>query len=377
MTDLLTATEAAKALGIKRASLYVYVSRGLLSSQRVPGSNARAYRHSDVERLKARRTSPAAGALWFGDPVLDTSITALDALRGPLYRGHAAIDLARRGVSFEAVAVLLWTGQLPGEARPRLHDPRSDKEAKAAAPTLALLEARVLSLRRRWPALVEPGVELALAKVLLGSLQASLWHALGVKDKQRDLLDKALVVVADHELNPSTFAARVVASTGADLATCVHAGLLALSGPRHGGACDRIEALLDEIKTPARAFDVVRARLKRGDDIPGFFANVYPQGDPRTAVVLEDPRVAHGERTAVVRALVQAMADLRAGPNDTAARGGPSIDLGLVAVARALGFAPGAATALFALGRSAGWIAHVMEQRGSEQPLRPRARFVA
>lgn len=372
MADLLSASEAAAALGIKRASLYVYVSRGLLASERVPGSNTRAYRKSDVERLKARRTSPAAGALTFGDPVLDTSITALDPVRGPIYRGHAAVDLARRGVTFEAAAVLLWTGHMPGEARPRL----LEETAKVAAPSpsLASLEACVLGLRKRWPVLVEPAVELELARVLLGTLHAAV---LGRERlKHRELLDRALVVVADHELNPSTFAARVVASTGADLATCVHAGLLAFSGPRHGGACDRIEALLDEIRTPARAFDVVRARLKRGDEVPGFFANVYPRGDPRTAVVLEDPRVAHGERAGVVRALVDAMAELRGGGRAGATAGGPSIDLGLVAVSRALGFPPGAATALFALGRTAGWIAHVMEQRASEQPLRPRARFV-
>lgn len=372
MSQLLTADEAAAALGIKRASLYVYVSRGLLTSQRVRGSNRRSYRKEDVERLKARRASPAAGALHFGAPVLDSSVTALDPVHGPIYRGHGAIELARRGVTFEAVAVLLWTGHLPAEARPRFRNAAKISGANSP-PSLASLEARVQALRKRWPALVEPAVELELAGVLLGSLQASLFGALGVKDKQRSLLDKALVVVADHELNPSTFAARVVASTGADLATSVHAALLAFSGARHGGACDRIEALLDEIRTPARAFDVVRARLKRGDDVPGFFANVYPSGDPRTEVVLADPLVAHAERGAVVRALIEAMAELRGEVTGA----GPSIDLGFVAVARALGFPAGAATALFALGRCAGWIAHVMEQRFSDQPLRPRARFIA
>lgn len=363
--DLLTAEEAARALGIKRASLYVYVSRGLLASQRQSGTNARTYRRSDVERLKARRLSPAAGALAYGDPVLESSITALDVGRGPLYRGHVAVDLARRGVTFEACAHLLWTGSLPGEARPALDDGRAADHA-----TLAALEGRVLALRRRWPALVDPALELKLARTLLGQLRGALFGALSLREGKRAMIDKALVVIADHELNPSTFAARVVASTGADLATCVHAALLALSGPRHGGACDRIEALLEEIRTPARAIDVVRARLKRGEEVPGFFANVYPQGDPRTPVVLDDPLVARSERCGVVRALVDAMSDLHEGT------GGPSIDLGLVAVSRALSFPPGAATALFALGRTAGWIAHVMEQRTSTVPMRPRARMV-
>lgn len=362
----MTADQAARALGIKRASLYVYVSRGLLSSQRQSGSRSRLYRRSDVERLKARRVSPAAGALAFGDPVLASSITVLDVARGPIYRGHAAVELARRGVTFEAVAHLLWTGSLPGLARPPLDD---GKRAERA--TLAGVESRVLALRHKWPVVVDAAVEMKLARTLLGQVRGAVFGALGVTERHRGmssgLLDKALVVIADHELNPSTFAARVVASTGADLATSVHAALLALSGPRHGGACDRIEALLDEIRTPSRAIEVVRARLKRGEEVPGFFANVYPQGDPRAAVVFEDVMVARNERCAVVRALIEAMSDLHEGT------GGPSIDLGLVAVARALGFPAGAATALFALGRTAGWIAHVMEQRASSQPLRPRA----
>ncbi|MFP2912440.1 citrate/2-methylcitrate synthase, partial [Pyxidicoccus sp. 3LFB2] len=85
-----------------------------------------------------------------------------------------------------------------------------------------------------------------------------------------ELLNRALVLLADHELNVSTFTARVTASSGADLYACLSAALAALSGPKHGGACDRVEALLSEVGRPERAAEVVHERLRRGESVPGF-----------------------------------------------------------------------------------------------------------
>src|SRR5207245_5047973 len=96
-----------------------------------------------------------------------------------------------------------------------------------------------------------------------------------------ELLRLALVLIADHELNASTFAVRVVASTGASLVACVIGGLAALGGPRHGGTTEQVEALLDEIERVGDAAAVAEQRLSRGERLPGFGHPLYPDGDPR------------------------------------------------------------------------------------------------
>jgi citrate synthase len=186
-------------------------------------------------------------------------------------------------------------------------------------------------------------------------------------------LDLALVLLADHELNASSFAARVAASTDAPLLACMLAALCTLSGPRHGGACDRVEALLDEAATLTRPRDVVERRVRRGEAVPGFGHALYPAGDPRAPVLLEQARAlarqspGRGQRLAACFAVADVMQ--RQGLP-------PTVDFALVTLTRALGLSPGAAALLFALGRSAGWVAHVLEQRRSTAVLRPRARYV-
>lgn len=183
-------------------------------------------------------------------------------------------------------------------------------------------------------------------------------------------IDAALVLSADHELNASTFAARVAASTGADLYSCIGAALATLSGPAHGGACDRVEALVEEVRSPARAAPVICERARLGETIPGFGHPLYPKGDPRFPPLLELALSARRQppRLAVLTALVKAMRD--------AGREPPTIDLGLVAVGLSLGLPPGSAAALFAIGRVAGWIAHIQEQRCQGFLIRPRAWYV-
>ncbi len=182
-------------------------------------------------------------------------------------------------------------------------------------------------------------------------------------------VDRALVLCADHELNPSTFGVRVAASAGADLYACLTAGLAVLSGPEHGGVCDRVEALVEEASRAGRAGDFVARRAQRGDPIPGFGHPLYREGDPRTGPLLEvaGEVAPHGERLATVRAIAKAMAAAGHEP--------PTLDMGLVAVAAALGLPAGGAAALFAIGRCAGWIAHAVEQRAAGYIVRPRARY--
>jgi citrate synthase len=201
------------------------------------------------------------------------------------------------------------------------------------------------------------------------SVAAALAVAFGIAPSRRacGALDRALVLSADHELNPSSFAARVAASTGADLYACVGAALGALSGPEHGGACERVEALVVEIGAPQRVATVIEERTRRGDALPGFGHPLYPSGDPRAALLLG----ASAPRRRAERTLAALVARMKA-----ARREPPNIDLALVATALSLGLPAGAASAIFAVGRAAGWLAHVFEQRGAGFVLRPRARYV-
>ncbi|HEV8547448.1 MAG TPA: citrate synthase family protein [Polyangiaceae bacterium] len=398
---LLSAREAAAFLDVKAATLYSYVSRGLLAS--VPGTRgpSRLYARADVERLRARHVARsghgavAAGALRFGEPVLESALTAIDE-RGHRYRGHSALELAAGGARLEAVAELLWTGELPASpadfpsvkrlpavgrfvprgaaplavlslvvsalalADPFRFDAPPDAELARARRLVRLLASAValaFDARRVTPSLREPSVAGALA-VALGARPTA---------RTRAALDRALVLSADHELNPSSFAARVAASTGADLYAALGAALGALSGPEHGGACARVEALVAEAGSPARAATVIEERTRRGDPLPGFGHPLYPKGDPRARMLLAQtaPRT-RAART--LAALVQRMKTLRREP--------PTNDVALVATALSLGLPAGSASALFAVGRAAGWVAHVLEQRAAGFILRPRAEYV-
>jgi citrate synthase len=391
----LSAQQAAEFLGVKPETLYAYASRGLL--RRVGVGKRRGYLVEDLERLQSRQRARsghgpvAAAALSFGDPVLDTRITGIDE-RGPLYRGQPAVELAAAGARFEAVAELLWSGQLP--AAPPTWSPLATPPG-GRGPERRSLEDLMLAL----PALTQAAperlsraaaVELQLARQLIRSL-AELLVAPRARRKTGSIaellapsaraprklataaLDLALVLLADHELNASSFAARIAASTDASLVACVTAALATLTGPRHGGACDRVEALLDEAATLSRPSDVIERRTRRGDLVPGFGHPLYPQGDPRARPLLERARALARHDRATQKRLAPALALARVMER----QGLPAtVDFGLVALTRALGMQPGAAARLFALGRSAGWVAHVLEQRGSEAVLRPRARYL-
>jgi citrate synthase len=204
------------------------------------------------------------------------------------------------------------------------------------------------------------------------SVAATLAASFGLKRRAAQrALDVALVLSADHELNPSTFAVRVAAATGADLYACVSAGLAALSGPRHGGACDRVEALVAETGRPERAGEIVRERSRRGESVPGFGHPLYPDGDPRARVLLDEARRLSLRPVAALKVLFALVEAMR-----RAEREAPTLDAGLVAISSALGLPAGSAAGLFAVGRMAGWIAHALEQRSAGFLLRPRARYV-
>ena len=403
--EFLEADAASTLLGIKRATLYAYASRGLVKS--LPGEERRSRRYlrADLERLKARHDARsghgavAAGALRWGEPVLESALTGIDA-RGPRYRGELATDLVHRSASFEEVSELLWGG--PPEASIRWPHvsfgvaPASVLSVlppgTAAPATLALCTAilaaqdfdrfgatdeaervRARSLIRRLAAALALTTQPGRLDAALGepTVAKQIVRALGLKGgRSADrLVNAALVLCADHELNPSTFTARVAASSGADLYACVGAALATHSGPRHGGACDRIEALVGEVGRPENAQQAVRDRLRRGEAIPGFGHPLYPQGDPRAPPLLEAAQ-AHAGRSLRLRTLLAVTEAMQNRGQQ------PSVDLGVVAVTSALGAAPGAAVGVFAVGRAAGWIAHALEQRAAGFMVRPRARYL-
>ncbi|WP_434425196.1 citrate synthase family protein [Nannocystis pusilla] len=402
----LSGKEAAALLGVKRATLYAYASRGLVRSEPGGPGRERRYSREDLERLKARSDARsghgpvAAGALRWGEPVLESALTAIDT-SGPRYRGRPAVELAASS-SFEAVAELLWAGALPEQA-PRwpapglgLRLPSLTALLPDGAPPLVTLALAVPALGAADPDRFNPapGPELVRARALLvrmaalagagiavdhvrpalaepnvaGALLVSLGAPAGAR--ARRVMDRALVLSADHELNASAFAVRVAASAGADLYACVSAGLATLSGPRHGGMADRVEALVTEVGKPEHARAVVQERARRGEEVPGFGHPLYPDGDPRAAALLA-AAAEHAPRNPKVRTLLAIVAAMRDAGRDPA-----NFDVGLVALGAALGLPPRTTVAIFAVGRAAGWLAHAFEQRAAGFLLRPRARYV-
>jgi citrate synthase len=346
----------------------------------------------------------AGGALRWGEPVLDSAITRIDR-DGARYRGLSAVALAKADVPFESVAELLWQGELPGGLPPRWHVKGFGCPAEKVAPGLPESgEARglLLKLAIAVPALAahDPSrsdtsieAECDRARKVLVRLRAAL--ALADSKRRRRALDAAsmaqgvlealgrpddaagerivnqcLVLCADHELNASAFAARIAASAGCDLYACISAAIAVMSGLHHGGATEKVEALIVDVASPERARRVVEERTHRGETLPGFGHRLYPDSDPRADLLLElsRERTDGDARAAVLFAIVDAMRAIGREP--------PTLDVGLVAVAHALGLPSGAPAALFAVGRMAGWVAHVIEQRRAGYLLRPRARYV-
>ena len=407
----LTAREAADELGVSPKTLYAYVSRGLIRSEAVGGKRRnRRYRAEDVRRLRERkeqRRDPARateGALDWGTPVMESAITLIT--EGQMYyRGRDAIALSGDH-SLEQVAELIWTGSMTQGERGRLPDLFRAAAAGVVVPGppglppglggeevggsdwtetfgMALQGAAArdpAAYDLRAAAVARTGariLRLLVAKATGGERSAEKTVAQALQGRwvsgdagAADLIDRALVLCADHELNVSSFTARCVASAGATPYAIVVAGLAALGGVKHGGNTERVEAFLAEAEATGSAEGVVAARLRRGETVPGFGHQLYPDGDPRAEALLAAVAAAypHSEERRLAAAAAGAAADLM----DER----PNVDFALAVLARVLGLPPGAALALFALGRTAGWVGHAIEQYGTDRIIRPRARYV-
>jgi citrate synthase len=395
MKKLLSAAEAANLLGVSAATLYSYVSRGMLSSLPGKGERSKLYPRDQVLRLAARRKDGRqAGhsveqAIDWGKPILESRITLIE--HGVIrYRGHDAMKLAH-SATLEQVAMILWDSGSKDcfDAAVPAIDPlrwtairqpfsaclplqRSAAVLAAAAPLLTQsdpLTNGAQLMRLLAAALLDADIR----STPLHQQCCDAWH-LGAE--HADLLRAALIVCADHELNVSTFTVRCVASTGAALPAALLAGLSALSGPRHGGESLRVWAMIDAAMASNDIRGVLQQSLTEpglvlgyGSRLPGFGHPLYPDGDPRGRMLIQMLKeVAGNVEIATLLAIADAAIELTGQA--------PNIDFALAAIEYAFRLKRGASQTLFALGRCAGWIAHANEQAATGQLIRPRARYV-
>ncbi|MDO9405720.1 MAG: citrate/2-methylcitrate synthase [Polaromonas sp.] len=411
-SDYIGAAEAMALLGVRPQTLYAYVSRGWIRSVAQPGQKDKLYSRGDVDRVGKRSAARsghgavAASAMNWGEPIFPTSITEITA-EGPRYRGHLASGLVTGGASFEAVAELLWTGELPARAPVwPVHKPagelmtliQSMTSLKPQGNVLESFALVVLMLGLGHGSVAErlaKGRTLPAAREIIQAMVAccgfvgpeqryrsmqrgetvveALMQSLGLAatPENTDSLRSLLILMADHELPPGTLSARVVASAGGTLHSCLASAFCTTSGADVGRMYERVEDFLGHHKTRVALVRRAQQLHATGQGVPGFNHPLYPAGDPRAAQLLEIARKRSGQ-TRESRAIFGFIDDMK-----LATGLHPRQELALVVLVRAMGLPPQMAAALFALGRLAGWVAHVQEQRKDGTLLRPRAKFVA
>ena len=373
-------------LGIAVASLYAYVGRKGIRSQPVPGTRQRLYWREDIERI-ARGTEPAQPRAVQLIP--ETRITLLTP-DGHFYRGRSALTLAETA-SLEQVAALLWEQDealifppaapaLPSGFAAALASAAPLSPPDRAASLFPLLEAADPRNYDRSPAgFARTGGMLLrwLAAVVAGAGRASadpihivLANAFAPAPGDADIIRRLLVLFADHELSPTTYAVRAVANTGATPYQAVAAGLLASKGQRIAeGRLPAIRRFLDEVLGDADPTRPVIERHQAGEAIPGFaLRELYPAGDARARAllpVLEERLGQDPDFRRLRRAIQVAQDGLGAAP-----------DLALLSLFMERRLRPGPGVgSLQIVGRAVGWIAHAREQLDSGPMMRPRAAY--
>ncbi|MFF5497108.1 citrate synthase [Streptomyces aquilus] len=388
----LSTKEAAELLGVKPETVYAYVSRGQLSSRRVPGGRGSTFDAKEVETLARRNKRESGGSSGSGGELsVRTRITLIDADRY-YFRGVDATELAARH-SYEEIAEWLWTGRmLPGttfsapdtsvavarravDSLPEHASPTDRLRVAAIAAAAAdplrfdLSEDAVLGTAR----VLIPTLVAALPPVRIGhrdegSLAERLWARLSARaadEASLRVLDTALGLLVDHDLAASTLAVRVAASARAHAYAAVSAGLGVLEGPLHGAASGLAHRLLNDVLEQGDAGPVIADELRAGRRIPGLGHRLYHGEDPRAralfALLEEIPRA---------EPALLAARDVVA----TTARHTPlhaNVDLALAVLTASSGMPATAGETIFAVARTAGWIAHALEEYG-ERPLRMR-----
>nr|WP_274638094.1 citrate synthase [Microbacterium bovistercoris] len=385
---MLTAAQAAARLGVKPATLYAYVSRGLLDRRRTPqGSRFEALA---IEEFAARRTRrrPPDTVQAAGSPlmVLDTDVAVV--LDDELFlRGRDVTRLAT-GSTLADVARWLWDMTDPWprvDASDAADIRRAVSALPASASPLDRIRTAVTVLAATDPVRADTSTDQlrrAAARVLVHlpcALDAAdpptLWHALSARApsaEDRRALEAALILVVDHDLAVSTMAARMAASARGSAYAIVGAALGAFESPLHGTASRAARALLEDVRSGADPADAIAAAVARtGRGVPGFGQRLYTGTDARAAALL--PLVYALPGGADLRAAVAGLSEVlvrRVGLH-------PNVDLALAALTIAAEMPPDAGATIFAVGRTVGWIAHGLDEY-AEPPLRlrPRGRYV-
>ncbi|MDX3906837.1 MAG: citrate synthase [Pigmentiphaga sp.] len=409
--DYLSAKEAVALLGIRMQTLYAYVSKGWIRSVKQTDTRQRLYLREDILRVKARSTARAghgavaASAMNWGEPIIPTSITEIRP-DGPHYRGRSAIRLARARARYESVAELLWTGVwhdaprqwetgLDAKQQAMLLDSLSPPKSNSGLlEIMAIVTLRLGMSRGSVEDRVRSGhihdAARQVIKTLAGcfglvsrkrrfllipddaSMAEGLLAALDLPANPANLeaMEAFLVLFADHELSPSTFAARVAASGGSSLHSCIASAICSSAGIHLGRMYDRIEDFLHGADTTAELMQRARTEHAQGSSIPGFGHPLYPKGDERAAMLIELARRRPRQKAKlaeIYRFIETAEREFELHPRH---------ELGAIVLAMAMGIPRQTVGTLFTLARMAGWVAHVQEQRLSGMLLRPRAKFV-
>jgi citrate synthase len=391
-TERISAAEAATRLGVKRETIYAYVSRGMLNSQRHIDGKSSTFDPAEIERFRRDKNDRRPGRL---EVSVASAIT--DVSDGTVsYRGHALADLVRAGYSYEDVAELLWTGSL-GSAETW---PSDDRVRAAVQPAVDALGPAATAIDRMMAGVVAAAASdpfrddrsvhgvtssgriltstivealpLAARSSRGDQLAERLWRRLARTGSDHwPLLNLAMVLLADHGMATSTLAARLAASTRSGPHAILLAGLGAVAGPLHGAASRVVHELFADAESngPEAALATV---IQRDGKVPGIGHFIHRSTDPRHDLLME--RLADAEfdqrRMDVVASIVSLTSDrIPVAPN---------VDLALGALTYMAGMLPDAGEVIFAIARTSGWLAHALEEY-EETPIRfrPVGRYVA
>ncbi|HET8600187.1 MAG TPA: citrate/2-methylcitrate synthase [Segeticoccus sp.] len=408
-----TTSEAAARLGVKRATLYAYVSRGVLRSQRRPGQQESLFERAQIDALAGHTRQPGTP-----QPLLRfrSVATAVSSHRdGELrYRGMPVEQVCAELTLGEAAELLLGaagrsreaapergpdpaqSARMPGEVRRVVAELPLERRVPVA---VALLGAQDPLRDDRDPDRVRSATFVLLDEVLVvldaaaegpadgsppaAGIAAQLFHALARRRPTRrelECLSVLVIALMDHGLTASTIAARVAASTRSSVTDCLVAAYATMAGPLHGGAPIAAHQLLARAMSGDPA-EVVGQLLRAAEaasgtapasgaaPVPGFGHVLYTEEDPRAAVVFE--RLWRVRGTARLRRATEGLIDVMARRLGTF----PNVDLATAAAVHAFGMPAGAGEVVFQTARTVGLVAHVLEEY-AEEPLRWRGRVL-
>lgn len=382
----ISAEEAAELLGVAVPTLYAYVGRKNIRSQKVPGSRQRRYWLPDVERA-AKRGSSRADTEAFG--ISGTTDLTLVTPNGPYYRGESAIVLSATA-TLEEVAGRLWQID-PNEAfRTAARSPSNQIAAIQRALEGATSIDTMIALLPMLEHEDARAFDLSPLGMARSGAEIMRWYAALLSERDApddrplheqlakayrrpelaDLVRRLLVLAADHGFGAGTYAVRAVASTGVSPYRSVLAGLAITTGRRSNfGRSDSISRLIAELETSPDPRQIIMRRLHEGEQLPGFQSPPpYVTEDPRAQSLLAEIGALKGKDAAFKR-LSEGLRVIKETTNQS-----PSFAFSNIIVSRMLGL--DSRHALYILARCAGWVAHSIEQYQAGEINRPTSTYL-